>query len=190
MGSHRVSRIREIAPGVGVLAVVAVVVCGSIYGWHLLPGLLGEWVGFIVGLMTTPFLLELSFLCLGLILVMAINHWRRSRDGDDFVVLEQVKDSEVSLPEHASWAVFRDDAPPGETPSLLAQAEGALAVGDFDATGGLLAEMSTDELQKPETLRLRIRFATETGNRDLAAKLQRELHDEERNPTSASPEHK
>ncbi|MCB1133455.1 MAG: hypothetical protein KDN05_20210 [Verrucomicrobiae bacterium] len=175
MKSRSDSRFREIAPGAAVLLVVTAIVCGTIYGWRLLPGLLGEWIGFMVGLMTTPFLLEFSFLCLGLFLVLAINHWRRSRDGDDFVVLEQVTDGDANLPDHARWAVYRKDPLPGETPGLLAQAEGAFAVGDTPAALGFLAEMTTEELHRPETLRLRIELARSAGNEVLATKLEREL---------------
>ena len=162
-------------PGTAIVLAVAAVVCLSIYGWRFLPGLLGEWVGFMVGLMTTPFLLEFSFLFLGLMLVVFINHWRRSREGDDFVTLEQVTEQDAGLPDHAAWAVFRSNALPGETPTLLAQAEGAMAVGDHPAAVDCLSEMSPAELALPETLRLRIELAKATGNPALAERLERLL---------------
>ena len=53
-------------------------------------GCWGEWIGMMVGVMTTPFFLEASFIFIGLTLVMAINHWRQKREGDECVYLEQV----------------------------------------------------------------------------------------------------
>lgn len=171
MNAFQRSRFREIAPGVAVLLAVALVTCGAIYGWRLLPGLWGEWIGFMVGLLTTPFILEFSFIVFGLILVVSINHWRRKREGDDFVVLEQVSEKNLHLPDHARWAVYRHDPLPGEEPSLLVRVEGALAVDDFEAAAEHLAAMSPEELRQPEALRLRIDLARRTGNDALAAEL-------------------
>ena len=42
--------------------------------------------------MSTPFFLEASFIFIGMTIVVAINHWRQKRDGDDFVEVE-IKDS-------------------------------------------------------------------------------------------------
>ncbi|HEY8990425.1 MAG TPA: hypothetical protein VIM46_00465, partial [Luteolibacter sp.] len=59
-------------------------------------------------------------------------------------------------------------------PGLLAQAEGALAIGDFEATAEALAAMDEAELARPETRRLRIALARATGRDELARRLEAE----------------
>lgn len=85
---------RQIAVGVGILLAVTGLVCGTLIGWRYLPGLMGEWIGTMVGVATTPFFLEGSFVVLGLTVVVAINHWRQKRDGDELVYLEPADESE------------------------------------------------------------------------------------------------
>ena len=84
-------RVKEIAVGAGILAVLTLGVCGTLVGWRYLPGLLGEWVGMMVGVMTTPFFMEASFVILGLTVVLALNYWRQRRAGDEWVDLEMTQ---------------------------------------------------------------------------------------------------
>lgn len=167
----------QIAIGSGILVLLTLVVCGVLMGWGYLPGVLGEWVGTMIGAMTSPFLLEASFFVIGLCLVVLLNHWRRKRDGDELVYLEQVADADAadSLPDHAKWAVYRENPLPGEIPSLLARAEGAMAIRDFAAAAEHLAAMEADELGLPATLALRHELARATGREDLARRISREL---------------
>jgi hypothetical protein len=171
-------RKKQIAAGAGILLVLTAVVCAAIYGWRLLPGLLGEWVGTMVGIMTTPFILEASFVILGFVIVIAINAWRRQREGDELVYLEQVNGADLpaNLPDQARWAVFRENLPPGERPDVLVRLDGALEIGDFASAAELLAEMDEAELRKPEVLRLRLKMARLTGRGDLAAELERQIN--------------
>ena len=81
------SRMKQIAVGVAILAVLTVAFCGTLVGWRHVPGLAGEWLGMMVGVMTTPFLLEASFAILGLTVVLALNSWRLRRAGDEWVDL-------------------------------------------------------------------------------------------------------
>ena len=171
------NRVRQVVVGVGILVVLTLTVCGVLIGWRYLPGLLGEWIGMMIGVMTTPFFLEASFICIGLTLVVAINHWRQKRDGDEFVYLEQVDEPEepAGLPEHAKFAVYREKPLPGEMPTLLAQAEGALAIGDHEAAAEWIGAMSEAELKREETLFLRVQLAKATGRGELAERLEKEL---------------
>lgn len=171
------NRGRQIAVGVGILVLLTLAVCGALMGWRYLPGLLGEWIGMMIGVMTTPFFLEASFVIIGLMLVFAVNHWQQKRDGEEFVYLEQVDGPEVpaDLPEHAKWAVYRERPLEGEIPPLREQVEGALAIGDFESAGEALAAMSEAELKLPETLVLRIDLAKATGRGDLVGQLEDEL---------------
>lgn len=161
----------------GILGLLTLTVCGALIGWRFLPGLLGEWIGMMIGVMTTPFFLEASFVLIGLTLVMAINHWRQKRDGDELVYLERIEGPDVppELPERAKWAVYRDKPLEGETPSLQAQAEGALAIGDFESAAECIGAMSEAELKRPETLELRLELARATGRNALADQLENEL---------------
>ena len=171
------SRGKQIAVGACILGVLTLAVCGALVGWRYLPGLLGEWIGTMVGVMTTPFFLEASFVIIGLMVVVVVNHWRQKRAGEELVYLEQVEGPDVpgGLPEHAKWAVFREKPLEGEIPSLLVQAEGALAIGDFDGAAELLGGMAEEELKHPETLALRIELARATGKERLADHLANEL---------------
>lgn len=170
-------RVRQVVVGVGILVVLTLTVCGVLIGWRYLPGLLGEWIGMMIGVMTTPFFLEASFICIGLTLVVAINHWRQKRDGDEFVYLEQVDEpgEPAGLPEHAKFAVYREKPLPGEMPTLLAQAEGALAIGDHEAAAEWIGAMSEAELKREETLFLRVQLAKATGRGELVERLEKEL---------------
>ena len=163
--------------GAGILVVLMLLVCGALIGWRYLPGLLGEWIGMMVGVMTTPFFLETSFVLIGLTVVVTINHWRQKRDGDELVYLEQVDgaDAAGNLPEHAKWAVYREKPLAGEIPSLLAQAEGAVAIGDFETATESIVAMTEEELKQPETLALRLELAKSTGKESLAKQLADEL---------------
>lgn len=88
MKRERDERMMQVATGVGILMLLAVVVGAAVLGWRFLPGLLGEWLGVMVGVISTPFFLEASFFVLGLMIVVAVNHWRQRRDGDEWVSLE------------------------------------------------------------------------------------------------------
>lgn len=170
-------RVKQVAIGVGILVVLTVVVTGLLMGWRLLPGLLGEWLGTMIGILTTPFFMEASFAILGLVIVISLNHWRQHKDGDDFVYLEQVTgpDAPADLPEHAKWATYREKPLDGENPSLLAQAEGAFAIGDYPAASEWIGAMTAEDLRQPATLRLRLDLATATGRNDLVKQLEAEL---------------
>lgn len=171
------NRLKQIALGSGVVLALAVLVCATLYGWRYLPGFLGEWVGTMIGAMTTPFLLEASFLVIGLCIVVWLNHWRRQKAGDELVFLEQVEVADVSdgLPDHAKWAVYREKPLAGETPSLLARAEGAMAIGDHAAAAECIAAMDGEELRRMETLTLRLELAKATGKAALALELEGEI---------------
>ncbi len=171
------NRVKQIAVGVGILLLLTLLVCGSLLGWGYLPGLLGEWIGTMIGVMTTPFFLEGSFIVIGLMIVVTLNHWRQKRDGDEMVYLEQVDGPDVpaGLPDQAKWAVFRDKPLSGVEPSLLEQAEGALAIGEHATAAECLGAMSEEDLKRPETLVVRLELAKSTGLESLAEELRKEL---------------
>ena len=170
-------RVKQIAIGVSILVVLTIAVPGVLIGWRLLPGLLGEWVGTMIGIMTTPFFMEGSFAILGLVIVIALNHWHQHKDGDEFVYLEQVAGPDVptDLPDHAKWAVYREKPLTGEDPSLLTQAEGAFAIGDYPAATEWIGAMGHEELKQAQTLELRLALARATGKNELVGALEDEL---------------
>jgi len=57
--------------------------------WRLIPGWVGETVGMIAGLISSPFTLEVSFFLMGLVSVVLLNSWRRKLAGDDFVEVDE-----------------------------------------------------------------------------------------------------
>jgi hypothetical protein len=174
-------RVKQVTIGVSIIVVLTTVVVGLLLGWRLIPGLVGEWLGTMLGIMTTPFFMEASFVILGLVIVIALNSWRQHKDGDDFVYLEQVTGPDLprGLPEHATWAVYREKPLPAEPPSLLAQAEGAFAIGDYPAAGEWIAAMAHDELKHLATLKLRLELAKATGKTELVPQLKEQIRQAE-----------
>jgi hypothetical protein len=170
-------RIRQIATGAGILLAITVVVCAMLLGWMHLPGLLGEWVGMVIGIMSTPFFLEASFLIIGLFIVLGLNIWRRHKNGDECVFLEQVTGPDLpeNLPDQARWAIFRDPPLDATAPTPLELAEGALAAGDPDAAAQWIATLDPEMLRQPDVLHLRLELARASGHHELAARLEREI---------------
>jgi hypothetical protein len=109
-GADDENRRKQIVGGISILVVMALVVCGTLVGWRYVPGLLGEWIGMIIGVMTTPFFMEGSFLVLGLIIVLGLNIWRRKREGDDFVDLEVLDEPEEGITAKGDSDVKRPQA--------------------------------------------------------------------------------
>ena len=84
-------RVKQIAVAAAILAAVGCGAVGLLLFWRSVPGVFGEWLGMIVGVMSTPFFLEASFVILGVLIVMVLNTIRRHREGDDFVSLEHLE---------------------------------------------------------------------------------------------------
>ena len=170
-------RLKQVIAGAGLLLGIALLVCGALIGWRHVPGWAGEWLGTMIGVMTTPFFMEASFVVLGLVVVVALNGWRRKRSGEDFVYLEEVDgaDGADRLPEHAKWAVYSKKPLAGVMPTLCEQAEGALAIGDFEQATECIAAMDADELRQAAVLEVRLALARASGREGLAAELEAEL---------------
>ena len=170
-------RVKQVAIGAGILITLAVVVPGTLVGWRYLPGVLGEWLGMMVGLITTPFIMETSFLLLGLVIVIGLNVRRSAKEGDEFVYLDQVAGPGLpkDLPDQAKWAVYREKPLAAETPSSLAMAEGAFAIGDYPTAFDWIGSMNQADLKHPATLRLRLELARATGKHELVERLAKEL---------------
>lgn len=170
----RDERKQQVIVGFCVVAGVAGLIL--LIAWaRFLPGVGGEFFGRILGIISTPFLMEASFCVLGLVLVMALNIWRQRRDGDELVYLEEVRDAPADLPDQARRALYQNaplEAAPPEAATLL---EEALAIGDHTSAVEILESMGDSERRRPGTLRLRIALARATGKLDLARRLEDEL---------------
>jgi hypothetical protein len=55
-----------------------------------LPGTAGMFFARIAGIITTPFLMEATLAVIGLLVVLLLNHWRRLREGDELVYLDEL----------------------------------------------------------------------------------------------------
>ncbi|MBT8038540.1 MAG: hypothetical protein KJO21_13475 [Verrucomicrobiae bacterium] len=62
---------------------------GGIAGTAYLPGFAGELGRMCLALVTSPFLMETAIFFLALALLFAVNGWRRNREGDDWVTLDE-----------------------------------------------------------------------------------------------------
>ncbi len=78
-------RVKQVLIAAVVLTAMTCGMVATLLGWRQVPGVLGEWLGTVVGIMSTPFFLEASFVVLGVLLVMVVNAVRRHREGDEFV---------------------------------------------------------------------------------------------------------
>jgi hypothetical protein len=87
---------KQVAAAAAILLGIGAAACSALLGWRHLPGVLGEWVGTVIGVMTTPFLLEASFALLGLCIVAVLNHRRWLREGDEWVHLDPTRESTSS----------------------------------------------------------------------------------------------
>jgi len=170
----RDERKRQVAIGALIIAGVAGLFLLLVMATGL-PGLAGEFFTRVVGIVTTPFLMETSVIILGFILVLLINHWRRHREGDELVYLDEVKDAPKEVPDQARWAIYRDKPLEAGNPALADLLEGAVAIGDHESAIEILDAMSDEERHQPEVMRQRIALAKATGKDELARRLEAEL---------------
>ncbi|WAC21447.1 hypothetical protein OVA24_08615 [Luteolibacter sp. SL250] len=172
MTEEQVGRNKQILIAAVILGTITVFVLTLLIGWRYVPGLFGEWLGVIAGLLSTPFLLEGSFVVLGLMIVVGLNSWRRMKEGEEFVYLDQVEGPGAEeLPDQARWAVYHEKPLPPSTVSLLELAEGAVAIGDFESAAAAVAAMSHEELAADGVLEVRLALAEAGGKADLADRL-------------------
>lgn len=105
-------RKKQVVSGIAIIAGVAGLILLIAYGRNL-PGVGGEFFGRILGIISTPFLMEASFLILGFVLVMSLNLWRQRREGDELVYLDETgRSPEANAREEARTAA-RDKEGPG-----------------------------------------------------------------------------
>ena len=170
----RNERRKQVLTAVAILGGVAGLFVAVAFGAHL-PGVAGEFFARVLGIATTPFILEASLLIFGFVIVLTLNQWRQMREGDEFVYLEQVDEGASRLPDQARWAVYPEEP---LDPADISQAdllEGALAIGDHPQAIALLENMSETERSLPSVLRMRISLAEATGKPELARELQGKL---------------
>jgi len=167
-------RTKQVLAGVGVIigfsGLLVLVAMG-----RFLPGLGGEFFARILGIISTPFLMELILAAMGLVLILSLNHWRQRREGDELVYLEEVQDPTSEMPGRPRGRI--DPKPPlrPEQASATDLLEGALAIGDHAAALEILNTMDHDTRSEPEVIRHRITLARATGKTELALQLDEEL---------------
>ena len=97
-GLMKDERVKQALVGAAVLTALTCAVVALLLGWRQVPGLLGEWLGTLVGIMSTPFFLEASFVILGVLVVMVVNAVRRHREGDEFIALDELPERQAPPP--------------------------------------------------------------------------------------------
>ena len=88
-------RKRQLWAGMGIWGGMTLLIVVGLSCWGYLPGVLGKYVGLVVGMLTSPFLMEIFCVVVAFVLVITLNQWRRNRSGDDFVEIE-VEDTGAS----------------------------------------------------------------------------------------------
>jgi hypothetical protein len=84
------NRGKQILVGGLILLTLTVLVVTLLITWRKIPGVVGDSVGFLVGIMSTPFFMEGSFAIIGLLIVIGLNTWRRHKNGDELVYLDEL----------------------------------------------------------------------------------------------------
>lgn len=75
---------------IGFALIVFFFIClGGIAAVAYLPGYAGEIGRLCLAMVTSPFLMETTIAFLALTLLFAINGWRKIREGDDWVALDE-----------------------------------------------------------------------------------------------------
>lgn len=80
----------QIFVGGAILFVLTVLVVSLLIGWRMIPGWVGESFGMLAGVLSSPFFMEASFGMIGLLIVIGLNIWRRNREDDEFVSMEEL----------------------------------------------------------------------------------------------------
>lgn len=80
---------KQLAVGALIMAGFSVSIVSLLLFWRLIPGWVGETVGMIAGIVSTPFFLEATFAVSGFVVVILLNGWRRKRAGDEYVEIEE-----------------------------------------------------------------------------------------------------
>jgi hypothetical protein len=94
MSNARDQRNRQIVWAAVILIGIGLVVSATLLFGRKLPGLWGEWASTLIGVMTTPFLMEASFVLIGISIVALVNHVAALRSGDEWVSLESFEAAE------------------------------------------------------------------------------------------------
>lgn len=89
---------RQVFWAIAIFAGILLLIAAMLIARRWVPGFFGEYLAGIAGVVTTPFLLEATFIILGLVIVVALNHWRQKRDGDEFVYLDELPASSTEPP--------------------------------------------------------------------------------------------
>lgn len=75
----------QMAVGAAILLAVTGGVLLLWFGWRHVPGRAGDFLGMLVGFLSTPFILEISFFLLGCAILTGVHMVRRGLEPDEFV---------------------------------------------------------------------------------------------------------
>lgn len=89
MSNARDQRNRQIVWAAVILIGLGLVVSTTLLFGRKLPGLWGDWASMLIGVMTTPFLMEASFFLMGISIVALVNHYVEKRDGEEWVNMDR-----------------------------------------------------------------------------------------------------
>lgn len=158
--------------GLGFIVAAALVIV-TVWAGSYLPGFAGEIFSMLAGIMWTPVLLDTALFVLGFALILGLNLYRRKREGDEYVYLEQVEGPDIpaDMPVESRSAVFAEAPEPVADRAAIAAIEGALELGDLESATESLLRLPEDDLDEPEILALRIRLARKGRREDDQQKL-------------------
>lgn len=165
MDDSKRKRMWQIIKGIGMLLGITAAICGTLVGWGHLPDVLAEWIGFMIGIATSPFFMELSCIVVGFVLVVSINHWRNQRDGDEFVTLPP------EIPNSCPRTEMTPAATPTDSPRKVMNVESFLRLSFGDVPG--LGRLAKEYLQE---IRTALPGWTELASREDFQHLREQLH--------------
>ena len=163
MSEAEVSKQGWISPLIFTLAFIGGIVAVGIYS-EVGREVLSKAVMFVVGVISTPFILETTFALLGLFIVIGINQWRMEKEGDGWVYMAVTVPDAASAAEGTSAPLHRlDTSVLAEKPDLAEDLEARLSVAEGYLELGLArealdqlallgaAEQSTERVRKIRT---------------------------------------
>ncbi|MBK1833802.1 hypothetical protein [Roseibacillus ishigakijimensis] len=162
--------------GLILLAFAAGIVLIWVAGY--LPGTVGRTFSLITGMLWTPTIMEPVLAVAALMAILILNHYRRQREGSEFVYLETVDGPAASqLPAESRAVTFADQPQPPSGEEVVAVVEGLVAMGDFRDAQRLMLELPPQLLEEEAMLAVRLQMAYHNEDPNHVRGLSRKLAD-------------
>lgn len=122
----------------------------GLYFGGKVDGFFGEICRKIQGFSITPFFMEIGFVAFGGIILLGINAYRRQKEGDEYVYLEEVSDVDANLPENSRSILLSQRETVDPLDSQFAAIEGSLELKDYAQASELWDNLEAVQQETPQ----------------------------------------